>query len=187
MSLSRRTKLWLAVLALSLAAAGILVFLKPLPFEPGEVVVAVDFSRPPSASPGLGVGPDEDRKLLRLSAEASNDPFSPLKAPAPASLGTPAVAVKAPAKPKPALQAGGDSAPAPAVAPPVPFRAIGSIQGEDVMQGARVAFVQHQDQLQLVRAGDLLAQSWRVEAVTASHLQLIYLPLMQRQSLALGP
>ncbi|MBA2674829.1 MAG: secretion system X translation initiation factor, partial [Ramlibacter sp.] len=75
----------------------------------------------------------------------------------------------------------------PPVAPPLPFTAVGAIEGAHVAEGRPVAFVKQQEQLLLVRAGDTIGQTYRVEAVTSQKIEFIYLPLMQRQTLALSP
>lgn len=73
------------------------------------------------------------------------------------------------------------------MAPPLPFVAVGAIQGTQVTDGQPVAFIRQQDQLIVVRAGDAIGQNYKVESISARAIELTYLPLMQRQSLALAP
>lgn len=77
--------------------------------------------------------------------------------------------------------------PPPPVAPPLPFTAVGSIAGAQVTGGPPVAFIRQQDRLLLVRAGETIGQNYRVESITEQRIEFTYLPLMQRQTLALAP
>lgn len=77
--------------------------------------------------------------------------------------------------------------PPPPAAPRLPFTAVGAISGAEVTGGQPIAFVKQQDQLFVVRAGDAIGQSYRVESITPQRIEFMYLPLMQRQTLALGP
>lgn len=76
---------------------------------------------------------------------------------------------------------------APQVAPPLPFVAVGAIAGEEVTQGAQLAFIRHHDQVLVVRVGDSIASSYRVEAISTGAIQFTHLPTMQRQTLSLAP
>lgn len=73
------------------------------------------------------------------------------------------------------------------MAPPLPFVAIGSINGASVTDGEPVAFVRQQEQLFVVRAGDAIGHAYRVESVGPQGVEFTYLPLRQRQVLALTP
>jgi len=122
----------------------------------------------------------------RLESEVAFNPFGPLNAGAPAALGQPKVAEAAPKKAKPA-SAPVPPPPPPPMAPPLPFVAMGSISGEDVTGNQPIAFLQQQDRLLIVRAGESVGGNWRVEAITPQRIEFVYLPLMQRQSLPLAP
>jgi hypothetical protein len=71
------------------------------------------------------------------------------------------------------------AAPPPPVAPPLPFTYV----GRQVQGGAEEVFLAEGDKLHVVRAGSVIAGSYRVEAVAAKALTLIYLPLNQTQQL----
>lgn len=73
------------------------------------------------------------------------------------------------------------------MAPPLPFTAVGAISGTEVTGGKLVAFIRQQDQLLVIKAGDAIGQTYRVESITAQKIEFTYLPLMQRQVLALVP
>jgi Tfp pilus assembly protein PilP len=123
----------------------------------------------------------------RLESDVAFNPFGALSAGAPAALGQPKEAPPPSRKPvKQAVAAPPAPPPAP-VAPPLPFVAIGSIVGADVTGGQPVAFLQQQDQLLVVHAGESLGNTYRVESITAQSVELTYLPLKQRQSLPLAP
>lgn len=78
-------------------------------------------------------------------------------------------------------------APLPATAPPIPFTVAGAIQGKQIAEGHPVAFLRQHDEILVVRSGDLIGQSYRVENITAERIEFIYLPLKQRQTLSLTP
>lgn len=120
------------------------------------------------------------------SAEVKADPFLPLgtaTASAKAEAPTPA---PAPPPPKQAA-ASPPPPPAPPSAPAMPFQAIGSIVGADVAGGAPVAFLMQRDQMLVVKVGDNLVNTYRIDAITAQEVELTYLPLMQKQSLRFQP
>ena len=127
--------------------------------------------------------------LERLNERVSHNPFAML------NLKTEASAVQAPPPPGPASKVKKPSRapeppaplpPPPPAAPPLPFTAVGSIAGAQVTGGQPVAFVRQQDKLLVIRAGDAIGQAYRVDSITAQKIEFIYLPLMQRQSLALA-
>jgi hypothetical protein len=130
----------------------------------------------------------------RLSGSVMHNPFAALNAGTPI---TAAVAASAPAatqhktpkpEPKPVMLPALPPGPPPVpTAPPLPFVAVGSIQGTQVTNGQPVAFIRQQDQLIVVRAGDAVGQSYKVESISPKAIEFTYLPLMQRQTLALAP
>jgi hypothetical protein len=67
-------------------------------------------------------------------------------------------------------------------APPVPFTFIGRL-----IEGGRTAvFVSVGDRNQVLRVGDVVDSTWRVDAIETTRMKLTYLPLNQDQYLALG-
>jgi hypothetical protein len=135
---------------------------------------------------------DQSISTVRTSGADAGNPFGKLGGSTPeikVQLAQVPVAVK-PA-PKPAAMPAAPAQPPPALsppaAPPLPFVAIGSIQGTDVTDGKQVAFIRQQDQLLVVRAGDAIGHSYRVEAVTPQGIEFTYLPLKQRQTLVVAP
>lgn len=77
--------------------------------------------------------------------------------------------------------------PPPAVAPPIPFAVAGAIHGTQIAEGHRVAFLRQRDEILVVRPGDAIGQSYRVESITADKIEFTYLPLKQRQTLSMTP
>jgi hypothetical protein len=131
---------------------------------------------------------------IRLNGNVTLNPFAALNAGPPAgSVAAASSPSFAPAKPnkapvKPELAPPVPSAPAAApTAPPLPFVAVGAIQGAQVTNGQPVAFIRQQEQLMVVRAGDSIGQNYKVESISAQAIEFTYLPLMQRQTLALAP
>ena len=124
----------------------------------------------------------------RLTTQVTHNPFA-LVFPSKAELGSAKVALanrlpRRKSKPEPQLAS---PPPPPPVAPPLPFVAVGSITGPQVTKGQPVAFIKQQDQLLVVRAGDTLGPSYRVESVGPREIHFVYIQLMQRQILLLQP
>lgn len=125
--------------------------------------------------------------MSRMASEVEFNPFAPLKAATPAALGQP----KTVAAPKPTLATKVASSPTPSptpAAPPLPFVAVGSLTGTDVNAGAPLVFLQQQDQtILVVQPGQAIGSTYRVESINSQRIELVYLPLMQRQTLPLAP
>lgn len=190
--------------AVLLAAAGTTAFVAATVLAPRDegqmdvvppVIRSNAQARPVLAPAGVSLLPRDDANDAvpeRLAGTAEQNPFAPLNLhpPAVASLGAPNEAVAKPiaaTKPKAPEPAVATTAAPPPVAPPLPFKAVGSIQGRDVTGGKPVAFLQQQDQVFLVGAGDNIGGIYRVEAITTEMIDFTYLPLGQRQVLALLP
>ena len=67
-------------------------------------------------------------------------------------------------------------------APPLPFRFFGRM----VDNGTTVVFLNRQDDVYAVKAGDTIDGVYRVEGISGSEVVLTYLPLKQRQTLPIG-
>jgi hypothetical protein len=72
--------------------------------------------------------------------------------------------------------------PAAPVAPPLPFRYIGSY-GDG---GTQIVMLVKGDQLYLVAVGDTIDNAYRIERVSGTIVELTYLPLKLTQSLSTG-
>ena len=127
---------------------------------------------------------------LRMNKMVVRDPFGPL-APEfvpPPQVVAPPVPPPVPAKPRkppaPAV-AVEPPPPPPPTAPPLPFTAVGAIQGKKIGNGQQQAFIQHGDNLTVIQKGDTVAGSYRVDEITSERVVFTYLPLGQKQSLLL--
>jgi Tfp pilus assembly protein PilP len=110
----------------------------------------------------------------RTPADGQQDPEAGLFA---ATRWTPAEAEAAPAS-----AAAAETAQQAPVAPPLPFRVLGSyVQGGQV-----VVFLQQNDMNLVVRVGDTIGETYKVDSLDSSTLKLRYLPLDQVQTLELG-
>jgi hypothetical protein len=110
----------------------------------------------------------------RTPADAEQDPDADLFA---ATRWTPAEAT--PAASAPVAEAAQQ---APVAPPPLPFRVLGSyVQGGQV-----VVFLQQNDTNLVVRVGDTIGETYKVDSLDGSTLKLRYLPLDQVQTLELG-
>ncbi|BCJ07265.1 hypothetical protein PUR31_04320 [Pseudomonas mosselii] len=67
-------------------------------------------------------------------------------------------------------------------APTLPFRFIGRMGERDDLQ----IFLQSGDKLYVVRQGDVIDDTYRLDQVSATELSLVYLPLHQPQTLSVG-
>lgn len=67
-------------------------------------------------------------------------------------------------------------------APTLPFRFIGRMGERDDLQ----IFLQSGDKLYVVRQGDVIDDTYRLDHVSATELSLVYLPLHQPQTLSVG-
>jgi hypothetical protein len=111
----------------------------------------------------------------------ANDPFAPLSwlPPPPPPPPPPKVVALPPAPPPPP--------PPPPQAPPVPFGFVGMLEGAAAPGGKPQAFLSKGDALLVVKAGDVIDNNnYRIEALTAREVVLIYLPLQQRQVIAIS-
>ncbi|MEX3920588.1 hypothetical protein AB4Y43_30930 [Paraburkholderia sp. BR10872] len=101
-----------------------------------------------------------------LSLESAHDPFT-------ASSWLPPPPVEVPAAPV---------RPAPPTAPPVPFAYVGQL---DAKAAKPQVFLSNADQLLIVSPGDVIDNQYRVESVSESDVVLTYLPLHERQVVAI--
>ncbi|QXI40709.1 hypothetical protein [Pseudomonas xantholysinigenes] len=67
-------------------------------------------------------------------------------------------------------------------APALPFQFIGRIGDRDDLQ----IFLQSGEKLYVVRQGDVIDDTYRLDRVSATELSLVYLPLHQPQTLSVG-
>jgi hypothetical protein len=175
--------------AATVAAFGLGFLLRASPVSGesmGEVVAPV-VRTAPKATAAVSTTAQPSAPTARLEPDVAFNPFGALNLGAPATLGQPATPIPHAAKAKQVAAAAPPPPPPPPTAPPLPFTVIGSLIGADVTGGQTVAFIQQQDQLFVVQAGQPLGNSYRIEAITPQKIEFMYLPLMQRQSLPLTP
>ncbi len=72
--------------------------------------------------------------------------------------------------------------PAPPAPPPLPFQYLGRL----VDNGVTTVFLTRQDRHYTVRPGDVIDNTYRVDAVEATQVVLTYLPLDMQQTLPIG-
>lgn len=122
----------------------------------------------------------------RMNKMVVRDPFGPLApefAPPPEVVAPPAPPPVKIRTPQPVATE--PPPPAPPTAPPLPFTAVGSIQGKRIGDGQQQAFIQHGDALTVIQKGDTVAGNYRVDEITTDRVVFTYLPLGQKQSLLL--
>ena len=67
-------------------------------------------------------------------------------------------------------------------APALPFQFVGRLGERDDLQ----VFLQNGEKLYVVRQGDVIDATYRLDRVSANELDLVYLPLHQSQTLSVG-
>lgn len=77
--------------------------------------------------------------------------------------------------------------PPPPTAPTLPFTVVGGISGQQIAGGRPVAFLRQRDEVIVVRSGDEIDKTYRVESITPEKIEFTYLPLQERQTLSLRP
>lgn len=98
---------------------------------------------------------------------------------------TSAKAPKPKAEPPPAIVVA--ETPPPPTAPTLPFAVVGGISGQQIAGGRPVAFLRQRDEVIVVRSGDEIDKTYRVESITPEKIEFTYLPLQERQTLLLRP
>lgn len=94
----------------------------------------------------------------------------------------PAPIVSARPPPRPKVKPGPPPPPAAPQAPPLPFQYLGRWIGE----GKVAFFLQFNGRNLVLHEGEMVDQTWKLEQAGAGQLTFVYLPLNQKQSLAVG-
>ena len=166
MALPPRTRWWFLGIALVLTLVA------------ARLVGREDEGPPPSASaerapveraPAEPATLDLDRLAARRSEAPAADPFR-------------AFSWQSAAQEEARKNAPPPPPPPPPQAPPLPFTYMGKL----IEEGRIAVFLTHGDRNLIVRQGDTIDGTYRVDAVTEEHLSLTYLPLKQKQDLAFG-
>lgn len=167
MKLTRR---WIVLLGLLAGAGGLLLFSPPP--KSSEVVTPTRVARPTanavSTAAATSAAATDDTLILALRSRqhgaAPADAFAlqnwtPPPPPPP----------PAPPKPKP-------------TAPPLPF----TVLGKKLEDGVWQIFLAQQDKTYIVRARDTIGSDYRVESIAPPTAVLTYIPMNERQTLAIG-
>jgi hypothetical protein len=67
-------------------------------------------------------------------------------------------------------------------APPLPFQFVGRLDDRSDLQ----VFLQNGEKIYVVRKGDVIDETWRIERISKEELSLVYLPLHLSQTLSVG-
>lgn len=67
-------------------------------------------------------------------------------------------------------------------APPMPFQFIGKLSDRSDLQ----VFLQNGEKIHVVRKGDVIDETWRIEGISDVELSFVYLPLHLSQTLSVG-
>lgn len=66
--------------------------------------------------------------------------------------------------------------------PPMPFQFIGKLNDRSDLQ----VFLQNGEKIYVVRKGDVIDETWRIERISDVELSFVYLPLHMSQTLSVG-
>ncbi|MGE8066970.1 hypothetical protein [Pseudomonas sp. NPDC089569] len=66
--------------------------------------------------------------------------------------------------------------------PPMPFQFIGRMDDRSDLQ----VFLQNGEKIYVVRKGDVIDETWKIERISDMELSLVYLPLHMSQTLSVG-
>jgi hypothetical protein len=131
---------------------------------------------PRRAAPRPAAPAELDVLAIRARGEEEGESDAGLFAPTEWTPGATAAATAAPAAaPAPAPE------PAPQL-PPLPFRVLGSHE----QGGKTTVFLQQNERNHVVRVGDVIDDTYKVESIDGASMKLRYLPLDQVQTLELG-
>lgn len=67
-------------------------------------------------------------------------------------------------------------------APPMPFQFVGRLDDRSDLQ----VFLQNGEKIYVVRKGDVIDETWRIEGISDRELSLVYLPMHLSQTLSVG-
>jgi len=119
-----------------------------------------------------------------VAVEARQPPLSDLRTLAGGfqELAAKAAAPPPPPPPAPVVALPPPPPPPPPTAPPLPYSFVGMLEDKSRPQ----AFLARGEVLNIVKVGDVIDNSYRVEALSASQVVLTYLPLNQTQTLSVS-
>jgi len=166
----RSLAIWIALAATAVAT----VFAPP---SSQDVVASADAMRKAGYTPQVESGRADPDRVLELEprdlSDAPSDSFSSTLWPAPrvASVRKPSATPPPPAGP----------AAAP-TAPPLPFR----VMGRYVANGESTVFMQYNERTVAATEGMVIDDRYRVEKISGTAIELMYVPLNERQVLALS-
>ena len=86
-----------------------------------------------------------------------------------------------PPPPPPAAVAAASAPPPPPSAPPLPFRFVGMLE---LKSDRPTAFLARGEALNVVRVGDVIDDTYRIESLSPAKVVVTYLPLKQQQTLS---
>ncbi|KAB0480506.1 hypothetical protein SAMN04490202_0185 [Pseudomonas reinekei] len=164
---SKRVMGWVAFLGVAAALAGLPEYFKPADDRDVEVAAV--------ATPVQG----KARQVAKASAATA-----PIKDLSPAgdlfaarswkAAPTLASVTEQPVNVAPVVQA--------PTAPPMPFQFIGRMDDRTDLQ----VFLQNGEKIYVVRKGDVIDETWKIEGISDLELSLVYLPLHLSQTLSVG-
>lgn len=165
MALPSRARWWFLGIALVLTLVAARLVGREDEGPPPASAVRVPAERAPAEPATLNL----DRLAARRSEAPAADPFR-------------AFSWQSDAREEARRNAPPPPPPPPPQAPPLPFTYMGKL----IEDGRTVVFLTQGDRNLIVRQGDTIDGTYRVDAVTEELLSLTYLPLKQKQDFAFG-
>ncbi|MEO8024120.1 hypothetical protein [Polaromonas sp.] len=158
--------------------------------RPAVARVSLDTSPAMGRTETSGSGESLQASGSRMNRVVVRDPFGllapePVAMPVPSTPPTAAPPSRTVAKVVAPAPSGPPPPPPAPVAPPLPFTAVGFIQGKRIGDGQQQTFIQQGDKLTVIRQGDTINSTYRVDDINTERVIVTYLPLGQKQSLPL--
>lgn len=163
---SKRTAAWLAFLGIAAALAWAPEF-----FQDDEQGATVATPAKASARPGASSVAKADKATPIRDLSPVGDLFSSRSWKPAATLAT---VTEQPVSVAPVMQA--------PTAPDMPFQFVGRLHDSRDLQ----VFLQDGEKLYVVRKGDVIDETWRVEGISDVELSFVYLPLHVSRTLSVG-
>ncbi|WP_392887328.1 hypothetical protein ACF6ZU_23145 [Pseudomonas migulae] len=166
---TKRVAGWVGFFGVAAALAWLPDYL--MPADEGDASVAVVAPGSSKTRGALPAAPAAGKPLVVKDLSPAGDLFAARSwkaAPVLASV------TEQPVNPVPVVQA-------PAV-PPMPFQFVGRMDDRSDLQ----VFLQNGEKIYVVRKGDVIDETWRIEGISDAELSLVYLPLHLSQTLSVG-
>lgn len=166
---TKRVAGWVGFFGVAAALAWLPDYLKPA--DEGDVSVAVVAPGSSKASGALPAAPASGKPAVVKDLSPAGDLFAARSWKAAPTL---ASVIEQPVNVTPVVQI--------PTAPAMPFQFVGRLDDRSDLQ----VFLQNGEKIYVVRKGDVIDETWRIEGISDVELSFVYLPLHLSQTLSVG-